>query len=158
MYLEKIIESCKPACYEVYETAPDWVTYLGDTYGSLTDLKLHVADGYSLRYTRDNSCDLVHAHAVFVYLPMLQVMEYLIECARVCAPGGYIVFDSFLDTSFSYADAKDWLSGEWRFPVIIPRNVIMGLAEEYSLKSYGEFREIYGYSHVNYLIFRKQIS
>lgn len=158
IYLEKIIEHCQPVQYEVYETAADWVNFLAETYSSSTDLRLHEADGNSLRFTSDNSCNLVHAHAVFVYLPMLQVMEYLAECARVCSPGGFIVFDCFLDSSFSYTDVKNWLSGQWRFPVILPRQVIMDLAEENSLESYGQFREIYGDSYVDYLIFRKQIS
>lgn len=157
MYLEKIIRHCRPVCYEVYETALDWVAFLGETYGPSTDLKLYMADGYTMKFSADNSCNLVHAHAVFVYLPMLQVIDYLNECARVCAPGGYIVFDCFLADTFSYDDVKSWQATEWRFPVVIPRSIITEWATENSLALHGEFREIYGESHVEYSIFRKSL-
>jgi SAM-dependent methyltransferase len=158
MYLEKVLGLAKPKQYEIYETNRGWVDYLKRRYsksGRCT-FKFHPADGFTLKYTKANSCDLVHAHAVFVYIPLLQVFEYLKEAARVCKPGGHVIFDCFLDKSFNLNAAKAWLSGPWRFPVIIPEKLLLFFAEENSLYLTHSFSMVYGSSFVDYLVFQKK--
>jgi SAM-dependent methyltransferase len=121
-FLEKIVEVPTVEQYEVYEIAKDWAIYLADTYGDLKDcqVKVHVANGVDLNYTTSNSCDLIHAHGVFVYLRVLSVLRYLRDAARVCKDNGYIVFDCFLDRPFDYFTAKCWLNSEENnYPIVI---------------------------------------
>jgi SAM-dependent methyltransferase len=157
MYLEKVAALASPRDYEVYETATDWVAYLRKTYGISKSYRLicHNADGSTLTHTTTDSCDLVHAHAVFVYLPVVQTLGYLKEMARVCKPGGHVIFDCFLDSSFHLDSAEAWLAGEWRFPVILPKILLLDFTKTYSLSLVGSFSEIYGSSSVDYLVFQK---
>jgi SAM-dependent methyltransferase len=158
MYLEKTIAVARPEFYEVYETNPGWFEHLRENYASdgSCAIMMRTADGCSLRDTSSDSCDLVHAHGVFVYLPILQTFEYIKESARVCKSGGHIVFDCFLDTSFSLADILKWHETQWRFPVVIPERLLEEYAALYSLQLVGKFEEIYGASAVNYLVFKKR--
>ncbi len=158
MYLEKVLDLAKTKQYEVYETDRGWVDYLKRTFGKYRNCTFifHPADGSTLKYTKANSCDLVHAHAVFVYIPILQVFEYLKEASRVCKPGGYVVFDCCLDKSFDLNVVKSWLLGSYRFPVIIPEKLLFAFAEENSLSLVYTFNIIYGSSFVDYLVFQKK--
>ena len=158
MYLEKVLELAKPKNYEVYETAHAWVRYLKETYGGSQnyELKLHPADGRTLKYTKSNSCDLVHAHGVFVYIPILQTFDYIKESVRICKPEKYIVFDCYLDKSFDLIVAQKWLDSQWRFPVIIPEILLLEFVKNNSLNLVGSFDMVHGSSFVSYLIFQKQ--
>ena len=157
MYLEKVIEFARPKRYEIYEIADDWVEYLRKTYAKKGALELvfHNADGVSLKETLKNSCDLVHAHGVFVYLPLVQTFKYLHECARVCKEGGFIIFDCYLDKSFDYETIKKWINGKWQFAVILPEKSILDFAKENSLCLINHFTEIHASSFVDYFIFKK---
>lgn len=157
MYLEKVVVEAKPALYEVYETDPDWSRYLQEKYASCCEgtMRIHRADGVSLKDTTTASCDLVHAHGVFVYLPVLQCLEYIKETARICKAGGHVVFDCYLDTSFSLAVAQSWLDSEWRFPVIMPEKLLMEFAALQSLQLDTTFNVIHGAASVDYLVFIK---
>lgn len=159
MYIEKVLEIAKPGQYEVYETATDWREYLGATYGHYPgcELLIRPADGRTLALTQTSSCDLVHAHAVFVYIPLLQVLDYLRECARVCRPGGFVVFDCILDRSFDYAMAKAWLASPWRFPVLLPERVLSELFQESDLRIVHPFTAPYGPGFVDYYVLRKKV-
>jgi SAM-dependent methyltransferase len=157
-YLEKVIGLAQPEIYEVYETDRGWVQFLKSEYGGLNGLKLicHPADGNNLRYTHSDSVDLVHAHGVFVYLPLLQTMEYLKECVRVCREGGHIVFDCFLGrTFFSLSVVEDWLAGPHRFPVVIPEKLLDEFARINNLRALQSFSVTYGSGSVDYLIWQK---
>ena len=158
MYLEKVIELARPASYEVYETDTGWVQFLKSEYGNRQGTKLicHPADGATLSFTPENSLDLVQAHGVFVYLPLMQSLRYLKECARVCRPGSHLVFDCYLDTTFSsLAVAEAWLSGPWQFPVIVPKKLLEEFAAAHGFKCIDSFSEIHGSGSVDYFVWRK---
>ena len=157
MYLEKVIVEAKPEHYEVYETDPGWSRYLQKEYAPCYGggLHIHCADGVSLKETANGSCDLVHAHGVFVYLPALQSLEYIKEAARICKAGGHVVFDCYLDTTFSLTVTQSWLDSEWRFPVIIPEKLLMEFASMHSLQLDATFSVIHGAASVDYLVFSK---
>jgi len=157
MYLEKVVNLCRPAAYDVYETAPDWRNYLKNTYGSntLVSFRFHFADGRTLGQTASDTCDLVHAHAVFVYLPLIQTMEYIREAARLLKTGGTLVFDCFLDETFDHDALASWLVSGWQFPVIIPKKLLLSFADEQRLHLLHSFSAPYGASSVDYLVFQK---
>jgi SAM-dependent methyltransferase len=156
-YVEKVIAISAPSRYEIYETDRGWVEFLQSEYASrLTgDLVCWPADGTTLRDTPDGSCGLVHAHAVFVYLPLLQSVAYLKECVRVCRPGGHIVFDCFLDRSFGLADAETWLRGPHRFPMVFPERLLSDFVTRHGLRQITTFPEVYGDGTVDYFVWRK---
>lgn len=154
-FLEKVLTIGKPATYEVYETDLSWASYLRASYSQTgVDLIVHSADGYSLRNTKSASCDLVHAHAVFVYLPLLIALDYLKECARVCRPGGHIMFDCFTEESMDLSSAQTWLAGGDRFPVIIPKALLEQFAQTAHLELLRTFQMPYGPGAVDYFIWR----
>lgn len=155
MYLEKILQLRYANRYENYETDIGWKNYLKNTYKDDSGVLIYDADGKSLQQTASESCDLVHAHAVFVYLPLLLSLEYLHEAVRVCKNGGYIVFDAFIDDSFDYKSAKTWINGIHRFPVILPQKILSGFISENNLELIETFDEIYGSTVSNYLVLRK---
>lgn len=158
MYLEKVIETARPAAYEFYEIHDGWAAYLEEEYGRRPGCELirRPADGVSLAATADGSCDLVHAHAVFVYIPLLRVLAYLKECVRVCRPGGHIVFDCFPEAGFAtLAAAEAWLKGPHRFPVVIPRRLLEEFAAAHDLTPVAEFAEVYGGGASDYFVWRK---
>jgi SAM-dependent methyltransferase len=157
-YLEKVMALAQLETYEVYETDPGWVKFLESEYGWRNGCTLicRPADGKTLRYTPSGSIDLVHAHGVFVYLPLLQTMEYLKECMRVLRPGGHIVFDVYLDTTFSSLPVvEQWLAGPHRFPVVIPGKLLEDFACIYGLRTVEAFSMIHGSGTVDYLIWQK---
>jgi ubiquinone/menaquinone biosynthesis C-methylase UbiE len=156
MYLDRVLELAAPASYEIYETAIDWKRYLGDRgHGSSTQITVHDADGISLRQSADASADLVHAHGVFVYLTTIETAGYLTEMARVCRPGGYVVFDCYLDTSFDADTIQRWVKSGWSFPVISCRRLLAELYDLLGLTVVHRFQEIHGASAVDYEVLRK---
>ncbi|MCX6557978.1 MAG: methyltransferase domain-containing protein [Candidatus Aminicenantes bacterium] len=157
MYLSQVLELARPQQYEVYETARDWVRYLKRTFSKQNDcqFRFHHADGHTLKDTKNNSCDLVHAHAVFVYTPLLTTFDYLRESVRACRPGGYIAFDCLLDTGFSIETIEAWRKTPWRFPVIVPEKLLRLWLEIQGLRIVDEFSELYGASFSNYFILQK---
>jgi SAM-dependent methyltransferase len=154
-YLEKVLDLVKPLAYEVYETDPEWAGFLRQHYSHGTQLIVHAADGCSLTQTASESCDLVHAHAVFVYLPLLTVMAYLKECVRVCRPGAYLAFDCFTDHNLTLAQADAWLKGEDRFPIAVPIALLKEFAQAEMLEMLHTFPMVYGPGTVDYFIFQK---
>jgi CDP-glycerol glycerophosphotransferase (TagB/SpsB family)/ubiquinone/menaquinone biosynthesis C-methylase UbiE len=158
MYLEKVIDKSLPNRYEVYETHQGWIKYLKSRYINKESCELifHSADGETLKETVSESCQLVHSHAVFVYIPALNTFSYLREAARVLASGGYLVFDCILESNFGTQETLSWLSGQWRFPVILHKEHVLDFLNRLGLVLVGEFREIYGLSSVDYLVFQKQ--
>jgi len=158
MYLEKVLEEASPKRYEIYETHPEWVKYLRDAFVNKCQCNIIIrnADGEHLSETDDASCKLVHAHGVFVYIPFLNTCSYIKEASRILAPGGYLLFDCYLDSSFGYCDIQSWLNGPWRFPVILPESTLIEYSRTYGLEFVDSFRERYCSSFVDYLLFRKE--
>ncbi|MBF0117639.1 MAG: CDP-glycerol glycerophosphotransferase family protein [Desulfobacterales bacterium] len=157
MFLEKTIKKTDIKLYEVYETDNAWKNYLRETFGKDMSFRLicRPTDGETLRWTSSASFQLVHAHAVFVYLPILNTLSYIREAARVLANGGYLLFDVFLDSHFNHGDIKTWLDGPWRFPTVISESLLMEFTKKYSLIKIDQFSEIYGSGSVEYMIFKK---
>jgi len=156
MYTESILDIASPEVYEVYETDINWKNYLKRYQKSKLKLILHNADGISLKTTPTDSCDLVHSHGVFVYLPILSTLKYLEDSIRVCKTGGYIVFDCYLDTDFTLGIITQWLESEWRFPVLLPEKILCDFFKQYGLKTISKFHVIHGSSFVNYFVLQKQ--
>jgi SAM-dependent methyltransferase len=157
MYLEKILLSASPSRYEVYETDVGWVDFIKAEYGAHSTCRVvcHPCDGRSLSDTGDGSVDLVHAHGVFVYLPLLQSLAYLRECIRVSRPGGFIVFDCYLDSTFSsMKQVEPWLAGSHHWPVVIPKVLLDDLASRYHMRVVDQFDEIHASGTCNYLIWK----
>lgn len=155
-FLEQVLARAKPARYEVYETDPAWADFLRTEYaGRGTDLAIQTADGRTLRDTADGACDLVQAHAVFVYLPVLRTVGYLKECARVCRPGGCIVFDCFTERSLGLAQAETWLAGPDQFPVVLPHALLDEWAAASGLVRVHTFSVPYGAGTAEYFVWRK---
>lgn len=158
MYLEKVFELASPKRYEVYETHQGWLHYLKSKYinKESCEFVFQTADGETLKETVSDSCQLVHSHAVFVYIPLLNTFSYLREAARVLAPGGHLVFDCLLDSNFGAQETLSWLNSQLRFPVILPKELILDFLKRLGLDLVGEFKEIYGFSSVDYLVFKKE--
>jgi SAM-dependent methyltransferase len=156
MYLEKTIEKAPVQKYEVYETDQDWNKYLVLEYKTkIEHLIIHNADGISLYQTKSDTIDLVHAHAVFVYLPIINNYVYLKECVRVCKKDGYIVFDVISDDMFSEEAAKNWLNLNHKFAVITPDSFIFDFIKKNNLALINSFNEIYAGSQSKYFILQK---
>jgi SAM-dependent methyltransferase len=154
-YLEKALKYNPEVVYEIYEVAADWVSYLKNTYYKKYKLEIQPADGRSLADTRTASCDLVWAHAVFVYLPNYLTMSYLDEMARVVKESGIIAFDALSEPGFDMSILRKYIEADMFFPVIFPEAVIMQWAQSHNLMMADKFDEIYGAYHSNYYVFRK---
>lgn len=156
-FLEKVLEK-KPARYEVYETAPDWANYLANEYGHRhPELYIQPADGRSLRDTPTASCDLIHAHAVFVYLNFTTLIGYLEESARVLKSGGVLCCDFLYDTDWNLDVAHEWSRRNLHFPVVLSRSLMEDIFAELNLKPASEFTEIYGGTFSRYVILEKAL-
>jgi len=157
-FLEKVIEYCPPK-YEVYETDQAWCEYLKKEYEfkNKTELIIHDAGGVSFNNTPNNSVDMVHAHAVFVYLPIVTAIGYLREIDRVLKPGGMVCFDWYYDTDWSLLTFRAWEYKNMRFPVIVSRTMIENCFKELNFVIVDEFKEIYGASFSRYIILRKNV-
>jgi SAM-dependent methyltransferase len=153
-YTEKILERL-PSRYEIYETAEDWAASLARRFGTTPGFVTQAANGRDLAHTPTASCDLVHAHAVFVYLSFTNLVEYLMEISRVCKIGGHVCFDLFYDTDWSLFIARSWLLSEQSFPVVFSRPLLEGIYADLGLTLCGEFTEIYGASLSRYVVLRK---
>ena len=143
-YMEKILQRFPKSNYEIYETAQDWVAYIKKTYGDRFRVINQTTDGRTLSSTKSASCDLVHAHAVFVYLPNCTTLSYLDEMARVCKSGGIIAFDVLSDSSFDVDILRKYIKeGHW-FPVIFPETLVTQWAQSHGLVLMDRFDEIHG--------------
>jgi ubiquinone/menaquinone biosynthesis C-methylase UbiE len=159
MYLEKFLEICKPERYEVYETNTSWTKYLKAKYSSAAEeFIIPNPDGYSLSDTADNSVDLVTAHAVFVYLPVITTFGYLAEAVRVCKPGGFIIFDCFTDRIFTLEEIQSFSiknpGHDW--PVVTTEQRVLDFCETYNLKLGASFDIDYHQTKSTYFILQKQ--
>ncbi len=150
-YLERVQKQVHPSHYDIYEVAEDWATWLAETYS----VTRQPTDGHTLKSTPDMSCGLVHAHGVFVYLSLLHSFEYFLDMCRVCAPGGFVVFDFYSDKDFDLKMVKQWLSFRDRYPVVLPMDTIFELFTENHFHLMGEFPNKHGHGFSRYLIFQQ---
>ncbi|MBR8826524.1 MAG: methyltransferase domain-containing protein [Gomphosphaeria aponina SAG 52.96 = DSM 107014] len=152
-YLDLILLQVVPKKYEIYEVADDWAQWLVKNYAPTVILQQ--TDGKSLKDTPDNSCDLVHAHGVFVYLPFLHCFEYFLEMTKICKQNGYVVFDFYADEDFDCTVIDNWLNYADRYPVILPRKTVIKYFENLGFKLISEFKNKHGHSHSHYVMFQK---
>lgn len=153
-YLELVLKYAAPRQYDIYEIANDWAEWLANTYAPVVIRR--EADGKTLQHTPDSSCQLVHAHGVFVYLSLLNSFEYFSEMIRVCSAGGYIVFDFFSDAHFDLKVIEQWLQFPERYPVILERKKVLEFFSNHGFELIHQFENKFGHSFSNYVIFKKQ--
>ncbi len=151
-YLHKIIDRLDPAQYVFYETAADWADWLGTEY----PVERREADGATLHFEPDGSCDLVHAHGVFVYLKFLHSFKYFKEMIRACRPGGYIVFDFYSTQVFDTGMIARWLNAGVDYPTVLPPDTCRAFFKEHGADFIAEFTAKHGYGHSTYHVYRKQ--
>jgi len=158
MYVEKIIETITPKTYHIYETANDWKEYLSNRFKNNLKINflIHNASGIDLKQTDSNSCDVVFAHGVFVYLSSVQTFSYLKESVRVLKKGAYLIFDCYLDSSFSTDSIKLWIDYKMYFPVVMSEKLLNSFCIENNLTIVNKFSEIHGATQVDYLIIQKK--
>jgi SAM-dependent methyltransferase len=150
-YLEKILQRCRPGSYEVYETATDWRKWLQSTYPILA----HDADGATLGRTGSASIDLLHAHGVFVYLPLLVSWRYFHEISRVMKLNGAVVFDIYSEDVVDEKAIDKWLSTDHWNPCLLPKNRVISTFQACGFKLIKAFRHPYGGGESEYLVFRR---
>jgi len=153
-YLEKVLEKCKPAKYEIYEIARDWAEWLQSTYPIVS----HEADGMSLSQTSDHSVDILHAHGVFVYLPFLMSYRYFKEIWRVVKNGGSIIFDICSEDCMDEATVEKWLSSEHYYPCFLSKGYVISLFERQGFSLFATFMNSYGEGRSEYLVFEREKS
>lgn len=153
-FLEPVAELAKPVSYDIFEASVEWSAYLARTFPFAT---VHEIDGRSLAGIADGSQDLIHAHSVFVYLPVPASSGYFFEMARVCAPGGYIVFDCFLADRQTVETIETWRANGVGWQVLLPLKVICDLFEREGIElidsEHRKKTHLSGFS--DYLIFQK---
>ncbi len=120
-YLAGTHTRVRPDQYDVYELDDAWAEHLAATYPTTRQ----PTDGETLSGTPDSSCGLVAAHNVFVYLKPLVAFRYFLEMVRVCAPGGYIVFDFFPDEAVTEEILLEWLAFPERYQVLLSRQRVL---------------------------------
>lgn len=153
-FLQAVRHCANPNHYEIYETALEWARWLSKTNSPY--VVQQPADGHSLSATTDRSCDLVHGHGVFVYLPPLISFEYFKEMARVCRLEGHIIFDFFPSEEFDEASVLRWLSTNDRFATVLPRSAVTRFFERRGFTVVGEFYRRVSEGRGLYLAFRRQ--
>ncbi|HVU89660.1 MAG TPA: class I SAM-dependent methyltransferase [Pirellulales bacterium] len=154
-FLKHTLDRLESCTYEIYETAPAWERWLYSTFKSVI---ARAADGISLSQTESGSCHLVHAHGVFVYVPLLVSFSYFREMMRVCRPGGYVVFDMFPEDTFDSEEINKWLQTPERFPVVLPRGTVEAWFSSGAFYLVHQFNRRVGPGQAQYLIFKKKAS
>jgi phospholipid N-methyltransferase len=151
-YAEKVINKFSVDKYFSYETAEDWAHWLQETYGP--KLISRSGDGNSLTYEQDGTIDLVHAHGVFVYLPVLHCFKYFTDMVRVSKKGGFIVFDFYPIEHFSLETINKWIESKDYYPVLIPENLIQEFFEKSGFALCGSFLNKYGHGFSKYHVYK----
>lgn len=153
-YLELLLEQVKPQHYEIYETAEDWVDYLSQQFQDI--LTIRQADGVSLGQTADKSCQLVHAHGVFVYLKYIQAFRYFSEMCRICAEQGYIFFDYYSEIEMNPQTLEKWMKSGDDYAVVLDRNTVNNFFDKNGFDLLAEFQNKHGHGFSRYALFGKR--
>jgi len=150
-YMEKVFEKCSPTRYESYETAQDWSAWLQKEYSIISQ----PTDGLSLKSTADKSMYLIHAHGVFVYLPLFDSLRYFKEIERVTTTNSYIVFDCITEDCLGKKSLNNWLNSDYNFPRILPEKYIFDFFPSNKYKFVGNFFTPYGQGESKYFILKR---
>lgn len=155
IHAEKIIELCQPARYESYDIDRGWADWLARQYNIIS----HHADGSSLRDSADRSIDLVFAHGVFIYIPLLTVCQYFREIVRVTKEGGFVAFDIFCEECFDDEILRAWIDRHYDIPYFLRKNYVLEFFRQSGFTLVGEFfNEQCDVGRSKYLVFQKTIS
>lgn len=149
-YAERLIEELRPQHYEVYETAADWLPYLG----TLPHVEIKPADGHSLAASASASVDLVHANKVFVYIPFPAVVGYLLEMVRVAKTGGTIAFDIVTEDCITDEIVASWVASGTIF-VPTPKVWVVDFLARRGVALEGSLRLPMTGSETELLVFRR---
>jgi len=150
-YAARVIISEYPDTYEIYETAGDWLPRLR----SLPNVVLQPADGHTLSATPSGSVDLVHAHKVFVYLPLVVTIGYLDEMARVVRPGGIVAFDVVNEDCLDDQMTKNWVSSGATLYGMISRSWLLERLAQHGLSLVGSHFVPLSGGRTELLVFRR---
>lgn len=153
-FLLPTLERAKPSRYEIYETAHRWAGWL--TASNQPRVVNQPADGHSLSATKDASCELVHAHGVFVYLNPLICFEYFLEMMRVSSPRGHVVFDFFPTEGFDECTVLKWLTTKDRFATILPYKLVVSFFQRRGFNMIGTFSRPVSAGLATYVAFRNE--
>jgi SAM-dependent methyltransferase len=153
-YAEKVIAALQPEVYEAYETARDWLPHLA----KLPSIELRDADGRTLAQTASASVDLVHAHKLFVYVPLVTSVGYWWEMARVVRPGGAVAFDIVTENCLDEPTTSTWVSEGVTLYSMIPRRWTIDLLGRKGLTLVGSAFVPMSGGRSELLVFRKQES
>jgi hypothetical protein len=134
-YLERTLQRCRPARYEVYETAKDWRDWLASTYPIIA----HKADGVSFSRTPTASVDLMQAHKVLPGLPIFVACRYLTEMARVTRLNGMVVFDVLTEQCLGDELVSTWLSRHAWPQSMFPKEFVIAYLNRRGLAFVGSF-------------------
>jgi hypothetical protein len=136
-YLEKTVEACHPAHYEIYETAEPWRDYLVRQHHVIA----RPTDGRSLAATPTASIDLIQAHKVFVATPFVTTMSYFREMIRVARPGAYLIFDIVTEACVTSTIVERWISSirGGVYPAVIPRQYALDFFMSQGVSLVGSF-------------------
>ncbi len=151
-YIEKILkQSSEIKNYMSYETAEDWAWWLEETY----NITRREPDGYTLKSEADNSIDLIHAHGVFVYLPLIHSFKYFNEMLRVASKNSYIVFDFYPTQYFDIPMINKWIDAKHYYPVVLPNIIIDKLFNKNGFKLINSFDNKHGEGFSKYNIYKR---
>lgn len=151
-YAEKVIAALQPEVYEAYETARDWLPHLS----KLPGIQLHDADGRTLSQTASASVDLVHAHKLFVYIPLVTSVGYWWEMARIVRPGGAVAFDIVTENCLDEPTTSTWVSSGATLYSMIPRQWTINVLGRKGLTLVGSTFVPMSGGRSELLVFRKQ--
>jgi SAM-dependent methyltransferase len=151
-YMEKVIAKGNPDNYESYETANDWAEWLQKEYNIIS----HKSDGSSLQNSEDSSIDIIHAHGVFVYIPLFDSLRYFNEIDRVTKKNSYVIFDCITDDCLYNKWLNNWLDSKYSYPRLLPEKYILDFFPDDNYKLIGNFFTPYGQGKSKYFIFKKK--
>jgi hypothetical protein len=151
-FLSQTLDRASPTRYEIYETARSWAEWLASSHSPYVIIQ--PADGWSLCATPTASCQLVHAHGVFVYLKLLTCFEYFAEMIRVASPHAHIIFDFFPSESFDERAVSAWLASKDRFATLLPRNLVINFFQSRGFYLLATCNRSVGPGQATYLAFR----
>jgi len=151
-FTDGVISACACTEYFIYEVDRGWRNYLANEFGVIP----MPCDGSSLEGIADASIDLVQAHAVFVYIPLLTVFDYLKASARVLRDDGWILFNVFTERTMAAANVTAWQASPHRFPVLVPETTLLEYVDSLGFSVEQRFLEAYGEGVGDYFLLRRR--
>ncbi len=151
-YLEKTQKACRPAYYEIYETAEQWQTWCVDQYGVVAQ----PANKWKLTHTADASIDLVQAHKVFSWTTFLVCISNFSEMTRVVRKNGHVIFDAVTEVCMDEESVAGWKASGTDWPgCLMPRQYLLDFFTRRGLSLVGTFFIPLLPGKTEYFVFKK---